>query len=243
MSVQFVRRGDGSLPIYRQISEVLRSEIQNYYKAGDSLPAEFDLAIRFNVNRHTLRRAIDELVNEGLVVRRHGKGVFILTPSIDYQIGTQTRFTENLESVGKTSQSHVIRKQIIPAKGGPASRLKLCDGKEIIFLETLRNVDEKPFCISSHFIPLNNYYEIFDDYSEGSLHEFFFKYYSLNLVRAESFISAVIPEKDDALRLNMSCSLPVLRVKSLNVCAKSKLPIEYVVTRFRGDVTQLAIKP
>jgi GntR family phosphonate transport system transcriptional regulator len=77
MSVQPIQRGEGSLPVYRQISQILRQEISNFYEAGDVLPTEADLAQNFNVNRHTLRRAVDELVNEGMVERRHGKGVYV----------------------------------------------------------------------------------------------------------------------------------------------------------------------
>ena len=129
--------------------DLLRREIQDLYKAGDALPPEGELAIRFNVNRHTLRRAIDELVNEGLVIRRHGSGVFVLSPTIDYCINAETRFTATLESKGKTTQSRVLRKQIILAKGGVASRLQVPVGEEVIFLETLREVDSKPFCVIS----------------------------------------------------------------------------------------------
>ena len=120
MSAQQIQRGEGSLPVYRQISEILRQEIQNLYKAADRLPAETELALRFHVNRHTLRRAIDKLVAEGLVVRRHGKGVYVLDPAIDYAIGRRTRFTETLEAQGVTTQSRVIRKQwCSPAVASP----------------------------------------------------------------------------------------------------------------------------
>jgi GntR family phosphonate transport system transcriptional regulator len=97
---------------------MLRQEIRNFYEAGDVLPAEADLAQRFNVNRHTLRRAVDELVTDGMVERRHGKGVYVLAPTIDYAIGTRTRFTETLEALGVSTQSRVTRKQVVLASGG-----------------------------------------------------------------------------------------------------------------------------
>jgi DNA-binding GntR family transcriptional regulator len=56
MSVLHIKRGEGSLLVYRQLSDAIRSEIQNFYKAGDLLPSAIDLAQRFKVNRHTLRR-------------------------------------------------------------------------------------------------------------------------------------------------------------------------------------------
>jgi GntR family phosphonate transport system transcriptional regulator len=78
-------------------------EIQNFYKAGDILSTETDLAQRFNVNRHVLCRAVDELVSDGFVVRRHGKGIFVLAPTIDHAITPCTRFTETLEAPNLTT--------------------------------------------------------------------------------------------------------------------------------------------
>jgi GntR family phosphonate transport system transcriptional regulator len=243
MSVLHIKRGEGSLPVYRQLSDAIRSEIQNFYKAGDLLPSEIDLAQRFKVNRHTLRRAVDELVHDGLVVRRHGKGVFVLAPSIVYQIGSQTRFTETLESLGVTTQSRVIRKQRLHAQGGVAKRLNVGDGDEVVFLETLREVENTPFCVCSHFIPMSGFKNVFEHYHCGSLHQFIETQCHIQLQRTESLISAVLPEIDDCTLLNMPRSLPVMRVKSVNINKETGKPVEYVVTRFRGDAAQLAIVP
>jgi len=242
MSVYLVARNEGSLPIYRQIRDVLVNEIQELYQAGDALPAENVLARRFSVNRHTLRRAIDELIADGLVERLHGKGIFVLEPAINYAIGSATRFTETLHSQGRSTTSRVLRKQVLFARGTVASRLGLKDGDDVIFIETLRTVEAKPFCVISHFIPLKPFSNILDNYDTGSLHEFIKTHYGIQLKREESLISAVLPEVADASLLNMPRQAPVLRVKSLNVDANSNKPVEYVVTRFRGDATQLSIK-
>ncbi|MCW8988525.1 MAG: phosphonate metabolism transcriptional regulator PhnF [Gammaproteobacteria bacterium] len=242
MSVYLVARNEGGLPIYRQIRDVLVNEIHDLYKAGDSLPAETELALRFGVNRHTLRRAIDELVSDGCVERRHGKGVFVLEPAINYSIGSSTRFTETLQSQGKNTTSRVLRKLVIPAKGTVASRLQIQEGEDIIFIETLRSVESNPFCIISHFIPLHKFYEILESYEMGSLHEYIRMHFGIELKRSESLISSVVPDIADASLLNMPRHAPMLRVKSLNLDINSNEAVEYAVTRFRGDATQLSIK-
>ena len=243
MSIQKIQRGEGAMPIYRQIYETLRLEIQNFYKAGDILPAETELAERFGVNRHTLRRAVDELVVEGLVLRRHGRGAFVLAPSINYEINPHTRFTETFENLGVSTNSKVLRKQVIPASGGVAARLNVADATPVIFIETHREVNEKPFCVASHFLPAIHFQAVMEGYTDGSLHSFLEEYCHTRLRRIESLVSAVLPEADDAALLNMPRSLPVLRVKSVNVAVDSEKPIEYVVTRFRGDAIQLLVKP
>src|SRR5215469_9853861 len=99
MSLYAVSREQGE-SLYAQIARQLEQEIGNGYAPGDFLPSEGELASRFGVDRHTLRRAIDELVEAGLVERRHGRGILVLDNQIDYQIGKSTRFTENLNAQG-----------------------------------------------------------------------------------------------------------------------------------------------
>jgi len=242
MSVYLVTRGDGYAPIYRQIRDVLVNAIQGSHKAGDILPPENELAQRFGVNRHTLRRAIDELVADGLVERRHGKGVFVLEPAINYCIGRNTRFTESLHSQGKTTTSRVLRKQVIPATGSVTTSLQIQEGDDVVFVETLRKVENKPFCIISHFLPFQLFSEVLERYEFGSLYEFLKDHYGIELTRTESLISAILPEADDASVLNMPRQAAVLRVKSTNLDARSHKPVEYAVTRFRGDAIQLSVK-
>lgn len=243
MSVYLLTRGDGSIPVYRQIRDMLAIEIQEFFKAGDALAPEIELAQRFGVNRHTLRRAIDELIADGLVERCHGRGVFVLEPAINYTIGTNTRFTETLQSQGRMTASRVIKKQLIPARGGVAARLQRQEGEEVVFIETLRLVDNKPFCIISHFIPLQVCPDLLPSYDSGSLHDFIRQQCGMDLKRSESIVSAILPEAEDARLLNMPRHTPVLRVKSVNLDLNSNKPVEYAVTRFRGDATQLSIKP
>jgi GntR family phosphonate transport system transcriptional regulator len=243
MSVYLVARSEGSIPVYRQIRDILAGEIRQLYKSGDSLPSEGELAQRFGVHRHTLRRAVDELVADGLVLRLHGKGVYVLEPEIHYTIGSSTRFTETLESLGKTTASRVLRKQRIPATRGISLKLNIEEGEEVVFIETLRDVEKKPFCVISHFLPLYFGEDVLKHYSEGSLHSFLKKSCGNELVRSESLVSAVLPDTCDASLLNMPKHEPVLRVKSTNLDLKSKKPVEFAVTRFRGDAAQLLFKP
>jgi len=74
MSLYAIDR-NGGVAVYKQIREILQEEIRNRFTVGDMLPSEHELSDRFAVNRHTLRRAVDELVAAGLLERRHGKGM------------------------------------------------------------------------------------------------------------------------------------------------------------------------
>lgn len=228
-------------PLYMQIAAHLELEVAKHYKSGDVLPPEGELATRFGVNRHTLRRAIDELVNKGLVERRHGRGVFVLEGQLDYQIGAGTRFTENLSNKGHATTSLVIRKQRLIPSDRVLERLNLPPRTEVIWLETLRTVDGRPFCVISHFLEAARFPRLETEYDRGSLHHFLRNAYGLELRRTESLVTAITPQGDDSRLLEMPANRPVLRVKSVNVDCTDARPVEYAVSRMRGDRVELRV--
>lgn len=237
-----INRGNG-VAIYRQVQRQLEDEIRLLHRPCDALPPEAILAKRFGVNRHTLRRALDGLIAEGWIERRHGLGSFVLNKPVEYGIGQRTRFTETLEALGHKTESTVVRKLSIPAQGGVARRLQLDDGDPVIWIETLRSVDERPFCVISHYLPSILLPGLLHDYEGGSLHEFISSNHGWCLQRTESIVSSALPQGDDARLLAMPATMPVLRVKSVNVRARDNVPIEYALTRFCADRMQLRITP
>jgi len=232
---------EGGTAIYAQIARQIEQEIGQLYGVGEWLPSELELALRFGVNRHTLRRAIDDLVDGGLLERLHGRGIRVIASPFDYKIGIETRFTETLLSQGVTAKSQVLRKQIIPASDAVARKLFIQPNERVFWIETLRMADTSPLCVISHFLPAENYPELEHGYSGGSLHQFLQDNYSITLRRTESLVTSCLPQGDDARLLSMPQNRPVLRVKSLNVEGDSGVPVEYAITRFRADLVQLSI--
>jgi GntR family transcriptional regulator, phosphonate transport system regulatory protein len=228
-------------PMYLQIAEILEEEIKRTCTAGAALPSELSLTQRFGVSRLTLRRAIDELVESGLLVRRHGIGIFVLDAAIDYRISENTRFTTMLEEAGHSTDTAVIRKQLVPASDEVADSLKIAPSEMVIWLETRRLVDDRPFCLVSHFIPHARFPQVFEAYDGGSLHGFFDRQCGVRLRRERSLISAPSPSVDDAKLLGMGRFHSVLLVRSVNVDKATGIAIEYAVTRFRGDRVQLEV--
>lgn len=241
MSLYAIDRDTG-ITLYAQIAEVLERDYVRQGAPGDRLPSEGDLAARFGVNRHTLRRAVDELIVEGLLERQHGVGIFITDQLLDYRVGSGTRFTQTLADIGISTDTKVIRKIIAPVSAGVARHLSLAADESVLWIETLRIADGSPFCVISHFLPVEPFRSMLDVYQNGSLHELLAKNCGA-LRRTESLVTAVLPQGDDAKLLGITQSRPLLRVKSLNVLDRDGTPIEYAITRFRADRIQLRITP
>lgn len=240
---QHIDRGNGCRPVYRQIGRIIKEDIRNHYRTGDMLPTEHALAQRFQVNRHTVRRALEELIHSGHVDRIRGKGTFVLKRSVDYPIHAATRFTETLESQGRRTVSRVLENCRGMAHGRIAEKLKLSYGAPIIHLKTMRTVDALPFCISSHYFPRPAFDPVLENYTGGSLHRFISAHCRKRLKRVNSLISAQAPDSETVLRLTLPADAPILKVESVNVEKPGRKPAEYVVTFFRGDAIQLSVKP
>jgi GntR family phosphonate transport system transcriptional regulator len=239
MSLFSIERNQGTA-IYAQIARILETEFVKNGMPGDRLPSEGNLAEQFGVNRHTLRRAVDELISAGMLERLHGIGVFVSEKHLDYKLKSKTRFTQTLHDLGMTTDCEVMRKNVIEAPKGVADALKLQNKRDILWIDTLRYADGIPLCVISHFLPLSPFGDSLRDYNGGSLHEVLNDQFG-PLFRLESLVTAVVAPEDDAKLLRVGNGQPVLRVKSLNVLEQDKTPVEYAVTRFRADMIQLRI--
>ncbi|MBD1400876.1 phosphonate metabolism transcriptional regulator PhnF [Pelovirga terrestris] len=239
MSLFVIERNQGTA-VYAQIAEILETEYVANGMPGDRLPSEARLAEQFGVNRHTLRRAVDELVAEGKIERFHGIGLFVAEQPINYKLQSKTRFTQTLGELGMSTNCDILTNKVIVAPLAVARALGLDPLAEVRWIESLRYADNIPLCVISHFVPFVPYGEALGDYRGGSLHAVLTQNFGM-LRRRESLVTVVTATEEDARRLQIRSDQPLLRVKSLNVLEGDDEPVEYAVTRFRGDRIQLRI--
>jgi GntR family phosphonate transport system transcriptional regulator len=234
---------DSDEAVYHRIARDLEQEISRRYQPGMFLPSEQVLAEHYGVNRHTLRRAVDELIEAGLVERRRGRGTLVIDPAIVFPIRSRTRFTENLEAQGHAADTRLLFVREAEATGGVAEALHIKEGVPVLWLEMLRLVEELPFSIASHFFPLPRFAALASAYHGGSLHGHIESAYGIHPRRQCSRISALMPRGDDARLLRMPRNRPVLRAASINGDPADDEPIEYCVTRFRSDRCHVEVEP
>lgn len=239
MSLFSIERNQGTA-VYAQIARILETEFIKHGMPGDRLPSESSLAAQFGVNRHTLRRAVDELISTGMVERFHGIGIFVSEKQINYKLQSKTRFTQTLHDLGMSTNCDVVKNTVIEAPKGIADALGLPPMSNVLWIETLRYAEEVPLCIISHFLPYTPFGESMGNYKGGSLHEALTDQFG-PLLRRESLVTAVLASEDDARLLRVMYGQPVLRVKSLNLLEENETPVEYAITRFRADLIQLRI--
>ena len=145
-----VERGSG-IAVWRQIGESLADDIRNkLYLAGEQLPSEPELAAKFAVNRHTIRRAMGELEQSGLIRIEQGRGTFVQEHAIDYAIGKRTRFSENLRSQGVLGHLETLGSQTLRA-ADIAKHLGLPRNALPLRVHLAGKAENRPISASEHY--------------------------------------------------------------------------------------------
>ncbi|MEM6453031.1 MAG: phosphonate metabolism transcriptional regulator PhnF [Cyanobacteria bacterium P01_D01_bin.105] len=227
-------------PLYIQIAEQLRSNIQtNVYEVGDRLPPESQLSQQFGVNRHTIRQAISQLKQDGLLRSERGSGTFVTAP-IRYAIGERVRYNEALKAQGHQAAFQLIKAIEMPAEVSVARKLEIQPGAAVAHVERLGMADGEPISVGSGYFPLSIFPDLLSEESvmdlkrTGSISRWLSDRYHIDHIRLTTSVSARIVQPQDAKLLELPLNQPILLAESVNVDQKGRL-IEYGVARLRGD--------
>src|SRR5258708_8655967 len=140
--------------LWRRIADDLEQAIAlGTHTAGDRLPGENEIAARFGVNRHTVRRALAELTQRGLIRAERGSGTYVERKRLAYPIGARTRFSEIVGTAGRGAEGRLIAHGSGPATPDIAKRLGLDAGDLVVRLEILRSADRVPICSATSWLP------------------------------------------------------------------------------------------
>ncbi|OEF28980.1 phosphonate metabolism transcriptional regulator PhnF [Vibrio rumoiensis] len=229
------------MPVYLEIAHTLEQEITNQYSGGDYLPSEKMLAERFEVNRHTIRRAVDELITVGKVHRQQGKGCMVLAQPLSYPLHAKAAFTSNLLEQGSHPRCEVLKAHLIHANSDLAQQLNVELDSRIIHIRTLRKVDGRPFAVIEQYLANLNWWPVLQNFKSGSLHQFLRDNLGVTLTRSKTRIGAYPPNHQTCRLLQITPSLPLLTVKTLNVISGTEMVAEYSSSSTRSDLMELVV--
>ncbi len=238
----YLSRHPTSFPTrYQEIAARLEQELR-HYRCGDYLPAESQLAAHYQVNRHTLRRAIDELVERGWVQRRQGVGVLVLMRPFDYPLNARTRFSQNLLEQGSHPTSERLLAVLRPASAIVAEALGVAEGENVIHLRTLRRVNGVAICVIDHYFAELHWWPALQQFASGSLHDFLQERLGVALRRTQTRISARPAQAKESRWLEIPTLSPILCVRTLNHRAGDAQAAEYSVSLNRADMIEFTME-
>jgi GntR family phosphonate transport system transcriptional regulator len=226
---------------WRQIAEILGHEVAEGGFALGRLPTEPELAGRFGVNRHTIRRAIGALAEQGLLRVEQGRGTFVAERHIDYILGRRTRFSANLKREGREPAHRLIQIVRGAADLSTAQCLGLALGAEVIQIETVSEADGVPLSVATHWFPAGRFAALPAAFAEtASVTSALAACGVADYTRRVTRLLARMPTESEARRLEQPLSRPVLQAESVND-DEAGAPIQRSISVFAGDRVQMII--
>ncbi len=135
---------DSFTPLYEQVRLKLMEQItRGVWDDGKPLPSELQLAEMYGVSRMTVRQAVSEIVRNGYLYRKQGKGTFIKNRDAYYLLGGAHNFQKNAQAMGKEARTEVIANAWLVADGPVAERLNIPVGDGYLFIKLLRYLDDE----------------------------------------------------------------------------------------------------
>ncbi|AJE45522.1 phosphonate metabolism transcriptional regulator PhnF [Celeribacter indicus] len=231
-------------PIWKSIAESLGEDIaRGRYRPGDKLPTEAALSARFGVNRHTVRHALSDLAERGIVRSRRGAGVFVQSAPVDYALGRRVRFHRNIRAGGRLPQKTVLRRETRPCDAAEAAALALAQGDPVIVYEGLSLSSDLPVALFVSVFPAARLPGLAQALEENTSVTEALKSAGIgDYIRAETRVSAERATATQALHLGLREGDPLLRTVSLNTTPEG-VPIEHGLTWFAGDRITLTVTP
>lgn len=206
-------------PLYRQIKDLIIQGLQRgEWKPGDMIPSEMELAARFQVSQGTVRKAVDELSTENLLVRRQGKGTFVAT---HHEARAQFRFLrvvpddhEPLPGVSRYLDCKRTR-----ASGDIARHLAVRPSDPVVYLRRLLSFEGAPVVLDEIWLPGNLFKKLtaerLAEYT-GPLYGLFETEFGTRMIRADERIRAVAATADAAKHLKVAPGSPLLLVERVS---------------------------
>jgi GntR family transcriptional regulator len=217
---------------YHAVRDRVRDLLEDL-AVGDALPAERTLATELGVSRMTLRRAIDELVLDGLVVRRQGAGTFVAAPKVARPLAA-TSFSEDMRRRGLVPSSATLSVETIHAGAQLARRLEVSPAERILRIVRQRSADGQPMALETLHVPTTIVPELApEDLTDGSFYELLASR-GIQLDRAVQTIEPTVTDEGESDRLGVPLHSPAFLFERTSRDVDGRV-VEFVRSVYRGD--------
>jgi DNA-binding GntR family transcriptional regulator len=229
---------DSPDPLWRQAADLIRNQIvSGKLAAGGRIPAERDLLEQLSISRVTLRRALQSLVEDGVLTSSHGRGWYVSADAPKEFPNTLESFSETAARLGLAPSSDVIRAEDAPATLDEAEELGIAPGAPVFHLDRIRRLDGVPVAVDSSFFASSLKPDFTGvDFTTASLFQLLIGA-GLDLARGETTIEAHAADPVLAQNLGIEVGKPTLVMRQIIVDAGGRRllssTVQYVGDRYR----------
>ena len=229
---------------WRQIMATLERDIgEGALAPGARLPSEAQLALRFAVNRHTVRRALEELSRAGLVRIAQGRGSFVAEDVLAYTVSSRTRFSEWIQRHNKEPSGEVLRLLELPGDAAVAAALQVVPGDAVVLMERLGRADGRPVSLGAHHFSAARFPHLLAALQSGAgISEALAQAGVTDYVRQSTKVTAAMPSAREAALLQMPRNTPMLVAENINV-DDSGAVVEFGIGRYPTPRVQIVFEP
>ena len=231
------------VPLYYQLQEIIRSRIESgQWKPGEQLPPEADLCDEFNLSRGTVRQALADLVREGMLHRRRGKGSFIAQPKIPQDLLTIAGFSAYAKGVvGMELGSRLISVNVIPANSSIARKLEVAEGTDIVEVRKVKLAEGRPFFLATSFVLRDAFPGIEgQDHTTGSIFQLLQDKYAFQVTRVKGWFEPVLVNDYEAQALDVEKGSPAMMYERIRYSGDRPLMLSKHI--IRGDVCRFTFQ-
>jgi GntR family transcriptional regulator len=225
------------LPLYVQVEEVLAARISSgALPVGAQLPSEDELIREFNVSRTTIRATIQNLVRQGLVEIRRGRGTFVASPRIVQELTELTGFVEDMRVLGRIPTARVLNREIISAAPLAAEKLAVPAGTPVVQIQRVRLSDGAPLSFDETYLPEDLGRRVMsDDLATEPIFTLLEERYDTPLVEAGYVLEATAAEPAIAMALEIPLGAPIFLIERTSYTSGHRA-VDYERLHYRGDV-------
>lgn len=229
------------IPLYFQLKEILLGYLENL-DDGDLIPTEVELCEHFDISRPTVRQAISELVTEGQIVRRKGKGSFVSRPKIkqDFLLVLESFNDEMLEK-GLTPETSIVSMKIRGASSQAAEVFGINAGDDLVFISRLRSTNNEPIVLVNTWLPADRFSPILNyDLEKESLYYVMEHEFNCVLTNTKRYLEARLAGNFEAEKLGINTGDPVQFIET--IATEDDNPVEFSLAYYRGDRNRFALE-
>ncbi|MCJ1735638.1 GntR family transcriptional regulator [Listeria ivanovii] len=222
---------------YETIAFDLRKKIlSGFYKQNDQLPLEKEMCEEYDTSRITVKKAMDQLVLEGLVVKRRGAGTFVKdveNPDADVLQSMQFMgFSE--ENKHRNVSSDILKFEIINPDESTLNKLRISELDFVYRIIRVRKIDKKPHAIEECFMPINLISGLRMDIVASSIYTYIESVLGFSIQSAHKTVSAMMPTEFEKEYLKIADVSPILNIEQVAYLDNGQ-PFEYSNTKYRAD--------
>ncbi|AZU64077.1 GntR family transcriptional regulator [Neobacillus mesonae] len=225
------------IPLYHQLKERLKEAIETgRWTLGDKIPSENQLMDQFGVSRNTSKKAIEELVQEGILYRVQGKGTFVAKPKLQQSLMGFYSFSKVLKEKGLNPKDVILKIEEVSPTEKIREALELGEDEMVIEMKRLRCANNEPYILESSFIPKSVVQDPkqLNQVGEISLYDLFSQQFNIVVTRAKEAFEPVLIRAEESEYLETEAGQPALLLER-TAFDVSGMPVEFCISIVRGD--------